>query len=408
MMEQPRVLRKRRSRARSLAALALVALGGLFAPLRAQTPAPSPPAHLDVLSADFNPAAGEGGGLQQTSCSSCGSYGGPCCGPRVPELGGAAACCYPGRYPCDCCDGCKPGLAGFFEGVYHCICCPDPCYEPRWKALPNNAFFVDQVRPVTQMKLGADFGWTLPFPDKAELFWAQENAKGPKAFPGAAPGTPGEKNVVYQDVYLYTEAAVDKFGLFVYMPYRHVSPDLYPAASGFGDMAIGTKSMLLDCELIQFTFQFRTWLPTGNFTKGIGTGHTSLEPSFITAIKITDADYLQGQIAYLFPLGGTQEFEGSLVTWGLAYNRLLWHCGKDLQLVGSLESTLWWITNGLYTDPVTGLGLRARELSPMWNLGGGLRFVMCNTIDFGVGYSQAVTDDKFIGKLLRAEFRWRF
>src|SRR5262249_41 len=132
MMEQLRVFptgglgafrpqRTRRSRARSLAALALVALGGLFAPLRAQGPAPSPPAPLAVISADFRPAAGEGG-LQQTSCSSCGSYGGPCCGPRVPELGGAAACCYPGRYPCDCCDGCKPGLAGFFEGVYHCIC----------------------------------------------------------------------------------------------------------------------------------------------------------------------------------------------------------------------------------------------------------------------------------------------
>jgi hypothetical protein len=274
--------------------------------------------------------------------------------------------------------------------------------------LANSAFFIDQVRPVTQMDLGTNFGWNVRFPDKAELFWARENAKGPRRFAGAGIGTPGELSTSFQDVYLYTEGAVDHFGLFIYTPYRHIAPDAYPHAANFGDMAVGTKSMILDCELMQVTFQFRAWLPTGDFTKGIGTGHTSLEPSLLLAIKVTDADYLQGQLAYQCPIGGTPEYQGSLVTWGMSYNRLLWSCGKDLQLIGTFESDLWWITNGQFTDPVTGASRRARVLSPMWNLGAGLRCLMCNKIDFGVAYSGAVTNYNMVGELIRAEFRWRF
>src|SRR5581483_2141900 len=254
MTEQPRVFPGRRSRAGWLAVLAVLAGGGALSPLRAQAPAP-PAALPEVLTADLKAGPGEGDGVRQASCSSCGSYGSSCCGPRNPDLGGAAACCYPGRYPCDCCDCPKSALGAFFAGFYHCICCPDPCYEPRWNVLGNAAFFIDQVRPVTQMNVGANFGWDVRFPDKAELFWAQENAKGPRRFPGAAVGTPGELHAAYQDVYLYNAVAVERFGMFVYLPYRHVAPYIYPSASGFGDMAVGTKSLLLDCELMQVTFQ---------------------------------------------------------------------------------------------------------------------------------------------------------
>src|SRR5262249_56151723 len=71
-------------------------------------------------------------------------------------------------------------------GFSRCICCPDPCYEPRWVPLANAALFVDPVRPATQIRLRGDFGWDMRFPDKAEWFWAQEKGKGPN-FPCPSP-----------------------------------------------------------------------------------------------------------------------------------------------------------------------------------------------------------------------------
>src|SRR5262249_45160878 len=118
------------------------------------------------------PAPGPVGG----GCSSCGGGGGNGC-----VDGCGCVNCYPGRYPCDCC--CDPSnhfLATLY-GIYQCVCCPDPCYEGRWCALANASLFLDPVRPVTQMRLRADFGWNLGFPDKGELFWARENVKGPRA-----------------------------------------------------------------------------------------------------------------------------------------------------------------------------------------------------------------------------------
>src|SRR5262249_38238144 len=133
------------------------------------------------------------------------------------------------------------------------------------------------------------------------------------------------KSLDYQALRLYTEAATQTFGFFVEMPYLHIDPEtgaaslmpatavnnvaganvpgnpanganragrrpqLVPApccpASGFDDLNLGTKSVWIDCELLLLTFQFKTFVPTGNFTRGLGTAHVSLEPSLLFAIK---------------------------------------------------------------------------------------------------------------------------
>lgn len=358
-----------------------------------------------ITTADVKSTDALGDVLQPVGCASCSGCSGGGVGPAAIDLGGAPASCYPGKYPCDCPNQSSSALGSFLYGFYHCVCCPDPCYESHWRPLANAAFFVDQVRPITQMKVGIDCGWDVLFPDKAELFWAGVGKKGP-----AAIGNVGPRRLDYKDGYLYTEGAVDRFGLFVQLPYRFVDPDApFPSGSGFGDMSIGTKSLLLDCELMQITFQFRTYLPTGNASKGVGTGHTSLEPSLIGAIKITESTYFQGQLAYLAPIGGDSAVQGSLITLGMSLNQLLWNCGKNLQWIGTLEGTSYWITNGQYTSPdLVNTLLPADDLEPMFNLGVGTRFVYCNTIDFGLGVSAAITDNRMVGQLLRGEFRWRF
>jgi hypothetical protein len=229
---------------------------------------------------------------------------------------------------------------------------------------------------------------------------------------GNAVQPPGQRQVNYVDGWYYMETALNNFSAFVELGVRHVDPidqqGLYPSGSGFADMNVGTKSMFLDCELVQSTFQFKTYLPTGNFQNGTGTGHVSLEPSLLYALKLTPYSYLQGQTFYRFPLGGDKQFQGSLFLFGLSYNHLLWNCGCNIQVIGTAEADYYCITNGLYTD-TSGQFLAAQ--ASIFNVGAGIRLVLCDKVDFGVAYSQGLTSGVNTWpaqNFLRTEFRWRF
>ena len=204
----------------------------------------------------------------------------------------------------------------FFANLYECLCCPDPCYQPSWIPEANAAFFVDYARPQTVTRFRYDYMPHLEFPDRAEYWWAQSmyNYKG--VFQGKGPKPPllvGPRgNIVRGWSYLnmnvgsfYTEAAAKRASFFVEIPYE--SFNAYPKApnaapnigalrhaAGFSDMNIGTKSLLFDCELIQLTFQFRTYLPIGNFSQGLGNGHVSLEPSLLDDHQTRTGNLLPG------------------------------------------------------------------------------------------------------------------
>lgn len=332
------------------------------------------------------------------------------CGPKLPPpSGGCDTCggdgchnglCYPGRKPCDCCFG-DSCLGRFFGGIYECICCPDPCYEPHWIAVADSAFFLDAARPKTQMRIDIDSAWDLPLPDRAEWFWAQENKKGPHV-----PGGAGVRHLDYYQFSLYAEAAADRAGLVIVTPYLMVDPSDVPGHSGFGDIQIAAKSMLLDCELMQLTFQFKTYVPSGNFLEGLGTGHASLEPSLLMNLRLDEDMYLQSQLAYWIPVGG-DDIQGTVIHWHLALNKVLWKPCCDIQLVGSAEADGWDIMNGQYTGIDGKLG-GADEVGNIVNLGGGVRLFICDKIDLGIGATFGVTHDTWAESMVRGEFRWRF
>ena len=73
---------------------------------------------------------------------------------------------------------------------------------------------------------------------------------------------------------------------FVEYPYRQLNPLFSPTQAGFSDINFGIKSMWLDTELLQVTFQFRTYTPSGNAAQGLGTGHFSLDPSVMASMKL--------------------------------------------------------------------------------------------------------------------------
>jgi hypothetical protein len=351
-------------------------------------------------------------GVVQAGCSTC---GGGLLGPPAGDLGspgGCASCggcggpCYPGRKPCDCCCDTDSRCGRVLCGIYQCICCPDPCYEPRWTALADAAFFSDAPRPMTQMRFRYDHDWDMPFPDRAEFFWARINGKGPRPLIANR----GESAVSYRDFSIYNETALGPFGLSIEVPYRQVSTDNTPfdGASGLADLTIGTKSLLLDCELLQFAFGFKTFVPTGNFTRGLGTGHVSLEPALLLALKLTPATYLQSELAYRFPLGGTGGFEGPVFHYHFSLNHLLCNCGHDIQLIGTAELNGYEFTGGGYIDPATGLAFSAKDVGTIVSIGPGIRLVICDKLDFGVGSAFNLLKDSVGDEFLRAEIRYRF
>ena len=82
----------------------------------------------------------------------------------------------------------------------------------------------------------------------------------------------------------------------VYDATTHATIKASPAPSLVG--VLGTDTVNLDGSSAVASFA----------TKGVGTGHVSLEPSLLAAIKVSSVSYLQGQIGHRFPLGGDQQY----------------------------------------------------------------------------------------------------
>lgn len=397
-------------------AAAALLLAGLVPWGNVQAQSGAPPAKISLAAEDPAlqgppPTPAAPGEIQLTGCPGCGGgasaggsfpYGpGGHCGPYCD---GGCGCgepgqCVPGRYPCDCC--CDPStLCGrLANGFYRGVCCPDPCYEGKWIAIADAAFFQDGARPKTQMKIRFDQGWSMNFPDRAEYYWARADGK------GRGP-TPPPANLDVSDFHLYTEAAAGRFGLFVDMPYRRNEGDNGFTSSGFGDVFIGTKSMLLDAPLVQITFQFTTFIPSGSAGKGVGTGHTSLEPALLWGFRLAENTFLQAETALWIPVGGDSQYAGNIFHYHLALNQLLWRPCCDLQLVGTVELNGWVVLSGEQTDPATLIPVTAGP--NLVSAGPGLRFVLCDRIDFGLGSAFALSTQRWAEEQIRFDFRWRF
>ena len=328
--------------------------------------------------------------LKKASCPSCGL------GNSAASYGPGPAGCIPGRT--HCCTWCNyDTLCGrCFGGFYDALCCPDPCYEPSWIPEANAAFFQDSPRPVTQTRIRWDAGLNYRFPDTAEFFWAQTNGgKGPKNL---------ESRVNYNELTLYQEVAAKGASFFVELPYLTVDPANNPSAVGMGDMNLGTKSVLFDRELLLLTFQFKTILLTGNPSTGTGTGHVSLEPSFMGALKLTSSTFLQGQLAYCIPISGSPGVAGSVLEYHASLNQTLCQREDCFKLIATMEMN-GFSYQGTYTDAT---GLVTNGGSSFFNAGPGLRISFCNRCDLGFGCGFGFGYEHGPEQIYRTEFRVRF
>jgi hypothetical protein len=379
-----------------------------------------------------NPAGTFDGTISRTGCSTCGGHG-PLYG-----TSGCSTCgtkrCIPGRANCNSPDP-DSFYGRLFGNMYECLCCPDPCYQPAWIPEANASFFTDYARPRTVTRLRYDHGWDVIFPDRNEYFWARENlntgklftrknvalntltpgknwgggqgpaipaGKGNKTFAGR--GVVGETGLQYDQLYLYQEAASERGSLFIEIPYRNVSPNTSAHQAGFSDLNFGTKALLFDCEMMQLTFQFKTYTPTGIASKGLGTGHFSLEPSLLMAVRLAQSTYFQAQLAEWIPLGGDSIYAGSILKYNFSLNQTLCRPTPDSPIIGTLEMMGMSFQGGAYTNPFT--GPQQSSGSTYFSIGPGLRHSICDRLDYGGAIAWPVNGGGHFGNpILRVEMR---
>jgi len=284
-----------------------------------------------------------------------------------------------------------------YGAMTEAICSCDDCYEPQWQLVDSASFWVDSARPQNRTRLRWDYGGDMIFPDRAEYFWARVGARGPSKQPNS---------LDYHEMSLYTETAHGNFSTFLITPYRSLYMNEAGHSAGFADLHIGTKSLLLDTPMLQVAMQMTTTVPTANSRKGLGTGHVSLEPALLIAVALTDRDSMQAQVAQWIPLGGDPDFQGAILRWGAAWNRILWQRDQDNVATISLDLVGWSFQDGAYTDPNLGKQ-RANDETYVY-LGPGARWLMCGKFEFGVGGIFALSERHFAQHILRTDFTLRY
>lgn len=317
-------------------------------------------------------------------CAGCGGgFGGGCGG-----CGGCNNCA-----PCDA----KTRAGRFACGLYYALCCPDPCYAPQWTGIANAAFWVESARPVTQTRYRWDMSFDVLYPDRAEFIWPAVGMLGPQTAPGS---------IMLHELSMYTEIASGNFSMFFDTPYRSYETNLDAHAAGFSDMSIGTKSVLFDCELLTIAFQFKTLLPVGLGLKGLGTQHVSLEPSLLLALNISPDTYMQAQISEWIPISADANAAGAILHYHASLNQVLFRWQPAVPIIGTLEANGWSFQDGTYTDAAQNVLPASGET--YLSMGPGIRVVVCDKIDFGIGTAVSLTDQHWGEQSMRSEFRWRY
>ena len=308
--------------------------------------------------------------------------------------------------------------------IYQCLSCPDPCYEASWNPLANAGFLMDTPRPQTMARIQYNRYSNMTTPDRAGFFWSSANGTGRGPNPlrlaqstkGVIPPVPQPIFANINDATYSMEAgAGGKMGLVMSFPYRLLNTnDTYNGASGFGDMSIGTKSVLLDSELLLLSMQFKTYIPIGNTSKGLGLGTVRLEPTILMAIKLSDTTFLQGQFGEWIPIGGSSDGFGGVFLSKFSVNHQLLEIIPKVPLIGVLEIDGWTFQNGTYTQlfytpqkQISAISRPANQQS-YWNIGPGARIAFSNRADLGVGMLMGLGSQSWGNPIITVDFRWMY
>ena len=352
--------------------------------------------------------------LERTSCATCGGFHSSSDGSIFhSSMGCADGQCVPGQAACQPpANECNTIAGAFLSNLYQILNCNDPCYEPRWVPAAYASVFADYARPRTVTRIRYDNMINIRFPDRNQYLLMQTNANFPQHYTnrhGVTFRTDPSANL--QQLYLYQEVAAQRGSFFVEYPYRQLNPLFSPTQAGFSDINFGIKSLMLDTELLQISFQFRTYTPSGNAAQGLGTGHFSLDPSLLSSLKLAPDTYFQAQLGNWVPLGGNQKITGGILYWFMSLNQVVWRLSPDTPVIAMLEMDGWSFENGGYTNPIANYGPKVIGSGggvSYFNIGPGLRAALGKAVDLGTALTFSTTSNHWGSPWFRLEVRFLF
>lgn len=290
---------------------------------------------------------------------------------------------------------------------------PDAAAEPSFSPLVSAALgegsfavsapgYLDSAKPQTQIRFRFDSAFDFNRPDRAEYFYAKCGC-----FGGHSPGPPLPETGIdsTQEPDLYVEyAATQKFSVFIDAPYRFINPEVNKNANGFGDLRYGFKYAFLYTDVHIVTLQVRGFAPTGDAFRGLGTHHSTIEPSILYLGKWSDKITVFGQIGEWVPIDGT-DFAGNILQYGVGVGYTYFE-RDEFKVTPLLEVLGWTVQNGQELNPNSGTAVSAVN-DTIVNAKFGARFGTSRH-DAYIGYGRALTGERWYQDIVRVEYRLKF
>jgi hypothetical protein len=263
--------------------------------------------------------------------------------------------------------------------------------------------YVDSALPFSQFRLRFDAGYNHLFPNRAEFFYAQSAPGGP--------GLPvGERSTDYQEFTAYVETAVsERFSAFFEVPVRLINPEINDNSAGLSDVNAGFKYAFVCQDDLVATFQLRTYAPTGDADRGLGTRHVSIEPALLVYRPLGERLTFEGELRYWVPVGGT-DFAGDIVRYGIGFSYNLWQsCTVQVNPVAELVG--WTVLDGK-KKAAPPPGAFPQELpadgDTIVNVKLGVRTRFGERTDIYTGYGRALTGQRWYDDVIRVDLRIAF
>ena len=275
--------------------------------------------------------------------------------------------------------------------------------------------YIDNAIIADMFRFRFDAAYNSQLPDRAEFFYPAYNVNGLGTGLGGGLGVV-DPEINYQEFRPYFERALSRrFSLFFEAPVRLLNPDLNPNTGGFSDIQTGFKAGLYDDGCEYLTAQLRVYAPTGDGDRGLGTGHTSIEPGLLYLGRLSDRLVVQGESAVWVPIDGSQDaqgrdFAGPVLRYGIGGGYDLLKLDSRCQrrrLTSTLEAVGWTVTDGLATDPNDIQNPIDVSGDTIVNIKSGLRYT-AGRRSIAAGYGVAVTGDRWYSDIVRLELRTLF
>lgn len=288
----------------------------------------------------------------------------------------------------------------------------------------SNVGYIDMAIPITQFRFVFDSAFDSNHPDRAEFFYAKCGCFRNPALPAGLqdPSAKGptnaafapESSIDYQSYQTHLEYAFNpRMSVFSEQTVRAINPEVLNNTAGLSDMQVGFKYALVADPRQYFTFQFRTYIPTGDADRGLGTGHVSLEPAFLWFYRATDRLTLEAEVRDWIPVNGS-DFAGNVVRYGLGAGYTV-HETCNLRITPVTEVVGWSVLDGMQSSADPGDPIQDATGDTIVNLKLGVRFGFNPSIapytsksSIYAGYGRALTGDRWYQDIARLEYRILF